>query len=288
MNICFSTLACPEWDLQSILAHAAEFGYDGVDFYNLGGETDLPAQPAFSTEAARTREQFAAAGLAVVALSCSAAFDQARKRKAAAAMDQARRYMDAAAAVGARFVRVLATEQAETGDEPARLARAADRLGELADHATDVGVRLVVENVGSFARCESMWWLMERVANPRVGVCWNPVAGLDAVQKPSKVIPTLGSRIHYVKVRNVKVGGDNAFRYAPLDAGDLNFKHAIELLRGVGYDGFLCFELERLWNLRLAEQGATLGPLPAPQDALAKAAQLLHTWLGQPAEASAG
>lgn len=280
MRICYSTLACPEWDIETIARKGKEFGYDGVDFYNLKDELNLPSLPAFSFRVEQTRDRLASAGLEIVALSCDAAFDCKSKKDATQQMDRARRYLDAAAAVDARFVRVLATDSIEVGDEQSRLARAGERLAELGRHAVDRRVGLVVENAGSFCKCESIWWLIDRVANPRVGACWNPVAALDGVERPSKSIPTLGQKTHYFKARNVTVASDNTFTPAALGEGELDLKLAIEVLKGIGYDGYLCFEWDRLWAKRLVDAGSGLGPLAGAEEALAAAAGQLKQWLG--------
>ncbi len=284
MRICFSTLACPEWDLDTIAKKGGQFRYDGVDFYNLGDDVDLPKLPAFSFRAEQTRQKLDSAGLKIVALSCDAAFDVKSKKDAAAQLDKARRYLDAAAAVDAEFVRVLATDQMDSGGTQDRLNRAGERLAVLADHAADRRVSVVVENSGALCKCESMWWLIDRVGSPRVGACWNPVAALDGLERPSKSIPTLGGKIAYFKAVNAKVATNHAFTPTTLDAGDLDLKHTLEVLKGVGYEGFLCFEWPRLWARKLEEVGSMLAPLANADEALPAAAESLKGWLGIPVE----
>ena len=38
MKLAFTTLGCPDWDLDTIISKAAEFGFDGVDFRGCRGE----------------------------------------------------------------------------------------------------------------------------------------------------------------------------------------------------------------------------------------------------------
>ena len=48
MKLGFSTLSCPRWDLESIAANAARYGFDGVDFRGLLDEMDVTVIPEFT------------------------------------------------------------------------------------------------------------------------------------------------------------------------------------------------------------------------------------------------
>lgn len=41
MKLSFTTLGCPDWDLQLIIGRAAEYGFDAIDFRGLNGELQL-------------------------------------------------------------------------------------------------------------------------------------------------------------------------------------------------------------------------------------------------------
>ena len=62
MQLAFSTLACPTWSLEEILAAAGRYGYDGVEWRGLQGEIDLRNTDAFAlANIAATRARFEAA-----------------------------------------------------------------------------------------------------------------------------------------------------------------------------------------------------------------------------------
>src|SRR5665647_3146506 len=44
----FSTLGCPDWDLETILDFAVKNGYDGIEFRGLKRQLELPRSPEFS------------------------------------------------------------------------------------------------------------------------------------------------------------------------------------------------------------------------------------------------
>src|SRR3982751_1330858 len=41
LKLCFSTLVCPQWSLEQILAAAVHAGVGGIDFRGIGGEIDI-------------------------------------------------------------------------------------------------------------------------------------------------------------------------------------------------------------------------------------------------------
>jgi sugar phosphate isomerase/epimerase len=109
--ITFSTLACPHWGIETVIAKASEFGYDGIEWR--GGpqghlQPDLPA-----TRKSQLRGQCSDAGLMSLAITAYTSFisDSAKERDAN--VDELRRYADLAAEVGASYVRAFIGELPE-------------------------------------------------------------------------------------------------------------------------------------------------------------------------------
>src|SRR5690242_5543441 len=72
MKLAFSTLGCPEWNLDQILVAARESSYDGVEWRGYQAEMELPKAAVFTPEARdETRQRFRDAGLEFACLSSS-------------------------------------------------------------------------------------------------------------------------------------------------------------------------------------------------------------------------
>ena len=71
MKLCFSTLACPTWDLRTIIDTAAANGIEGVDFRGLGSEIDVTKLPAFNAELGATLAFMRERNVAMPALNTS-------------------------------------------------------------------------------------------------------------------------------------------------------------------------------------------------------------------------
>ena len=71
MKTSFTTLGCPAWDLETIIAQGSSMGFDGVDFRGLQDDIDITQLSAFTTDIATTKTKFADAGLHVCGISSS-------------------------------------------------------------------------------------------------------------------------------------------------------------------------------------------------------------------------
>ena len=58
MKIGFSSLVCPDWDLDTIIAKASEMGFDGVEIRGLRGEAHLPSVSELADDPDLVRRKF--------------------------------------------------------------------------------------------------------------------------------------------------------------------------------------------------------------------------------------
>ena len=58
MRFAFSTVSCPKWDFETIVARAKEYGYEGVEVRGFLNESILTASNPFLTDARKLRDLF--------------------------------------------------------------------------------------------------------------------------------------------------------------------------------------------------------------------------------------
>src|SRR5829696_7130294 len=109
MKFAFSTVSCPAWDFQTIVARAKEYGYDGVEIRGFLNESVLTAANVFLTDAAKVRRTFENSGVEICCLASSIAMSQHRKTDARLANDL-RMFIDTARAVGCPLVKIFDTQ----------------------------------------------------------------------------------------------------------------------------------------------------------------------------------
>lgn len=264
MKLAFSSMACPTWDLDTILAKAKQYGYAGVELRGLLGQLHLPLASDLTADPDATRERFKTAGVELVCLSSSAAFHMRDARQVADNKAQAREYIDTAAALGCPHVRVFGAELPRwmlIGHEPRErvLVRIAAALRELAPYAESKGVTLVIENSGDFCGSDDLWYLVDAADSPAVAVCWNTLAGRSVRERPTISVPRLGRHMAIFHVCDGKFDASGAFEgHALPGEGDCEIPRAMELLKGTAFDGWVVFDWPKLWNPNLPDADKAL------------------------------
>src|SRR5919201_253357 len=166
MKLAFSTLGCPDWELDTVVEAARRHGYEAVELRALGGSLDLLGRPEFRPETvAATRARLSAGGLSVCCVDSSCSFDSADEGERARQVESAVRHCELAAALAAPLVRVFPDRipagetRGETRD------RIVESLSKAARRAPR-GVRVALETHGDFARALAAAEIMRMAAHP--------------------------------------------------------------------------------------------------------------------------
>ena len=76
MKLAFSTLGCPDWELERIAQAACAYGYAAIELRAIGGDLDLLNRPEFQPgRVETTRLWLADQKLSVCCVDSSCAFD---------------------------------------------------------------------------------------------------------------------------------------------------------------------------------------------------------------------
>ncbi|MEW6755416.1 MAG: sugar phosphate isomerase/epimerase [Candidatus Latescibacterota bacterium] len=258
MLLSFSTLGCPDWDLETILRQGRAFGFDGVDFRGLGEDLDITVLPAFTTGLAATRAQLCDAGLQVSCLSSSLSICE--PGKLGANLEEARRTIPVALELGCVRVRVFGNGDLEHHTRP-----------ELADFGRDCmegvlrldgapSLQWVFETHDQWTRGVDCRLLLERIPDPAFGVLWDlghttRVGG----ESPERTHQAVAGRIYYTHLKDARYdprhphATPDGWRYVPPGQGELPLREALALLQEVGYNGWIMFEHEKRWHPDLEE-----------------------------------
>jgi len=277
MQLAFSTLGCPAWSLDQILAFAAAHGYAAVELRGLGEHVDLRLSPPFSpARRAATRRHFADAGLTVCCASASASFADPAKRHAS--LDEVRAYVELAADLGCPRVRVFGGSPPPGQEDEETVAGVADCLAELGPFAGAHGVTLVLETHDAFSTGARVARVLERVEHAAVGALWDLHHPFRHGEDPVETARLLAPWLAHLHVKDSREG-----RYCLLGEGDVPVGEMLRLVResrraGDSAGGVLparpdvvCVEWEKRWHPDIAE----------PEEALAQYARALRALLAE-------
>ena len=131
------------------------------------------------------------------------------------------------------------------------IEEATARLMQVADHAHRTGVKVAVENGGSFERAADVAGLLDEVGSSLVGACYNVAVGHEAGEAATAAFNVLGDNLWAVRVQDFAHG-----KPCRLGAGGVPVRAAVERLAAIGYSGPVIYEHDRAWlaGLEPAEQ----------------------------------
>ncbi len=252
MKISFSTLGCPGWSWEDMLATAKDIGFDGIEIRGIGNELYVPRAKQFAVENIDlTKKKLDKIGLEIPCLtSASFLFDKANIEKQ---LQEAEDYIELAAKIGTPYVRVLGDAQPQAGDVDVEFV--IDNLRKLSVIAEEKHVKLLMETNGVFADSKVMKASMDKVSSNSVGVLWDVHHPIRFFNEPvEETYKNLQEYICFIHIKDSMVL-DGAIKYKMMGHGDIPVKSIVRLLKENDYTGYLSLEWVKRWNLDLEEPG---------------------------------
>lgn len=278
MKLAFSSVACPNWNLATMVEKAKDYGYSGIELRGLEGQMHLPLAPQIASNPGKIADLMDDTGVRLICLSTSAAFHYQDAAQVAKNQAEVREYIELAGKLRCPYVRVFGSEVPRMkfsllGYErrETTMHRIAGALRPLADYAARHKVTLLIENNGDFADSVSIWYLVDAVGSPGLRCCWNPFNALTRGERPTRSIPRLGARIGLIHLTDGKFADGGFDGFVLPGEGSLELHRLVQLLKGIAYKGYLCLDWPKLWEPALAE----------PDVALSKTAAVLQPMLDE-------
>jgi sugar phosphate isomerase/epimerase len=264
MRLAFSTLACPGWSLDQVVAAAHAYGYQGVELRLIDGELIDAAMPAADRE--RVRRTFARAGLPIVAVDSSVRVAAASDAKAA--LDELVPFLELANEWESPIVRVFGGEWDAGRTREQAIEQARSVLGESAAMAQTLGVSIALETHDRFSSAVLVAEVLKNLP-PAAAALWDVGHPHRVGDGPEKVLELLSARIAHVHVKDCRrKPGSSDWQLTLLSEGEVPVESCIDALRETDYSGWLSVEWEKRWHPEIAE----------PEVALPQFAEILRGW----------
>ena len=228
MKLSFSTLGCPEWNWNEILATAKDMGFDGIEIRGVGNELYAPGIKEFSDiNIKKTKEKLSEIGVKIVCLTSASYLYQTAKVDRYIAEGKA--YIDTARALGVPYIRVLGDKDPQPSAiiDDDTVASALEVLGE---YAAGKDVMVLIETNGAYADTKRLSSLIQRLSCSNVGVLWDihhPYRYFK--ESPKQTYDNIGRFIRYVHVKDSVYNENGSLQYKMMGYGDLPVKECIRI-----------------------------------------------------------
>lgn len=253
MKLSFTTLGCPQWDLDTIISRAVEYGFDGIDFRGLQGNMNIYELDSFAADYKQTRSRIEQAGLAVSCFSSSITLVSASREEQN--IEELKRYAELCEKFGTRYIRAFGGKIGGVERSEA-VAIGAAQIKRMEPFLRKANVKLIIETHDDWTRCEDMVALLEGTSPDTVAVLWDVHHPFRTVgEKPGSTWETLGSRIVYTHWKDSlpEANDPSKFKYRFMGDGNVPLSDIYSVLQANGYDGWYTFEWEKRWHPDLEE-----------------------------------
>lgn len=248
MKLCFSTIGCPDWNLNDVVSTAKDLGYKGIEIRSLRGEVYAPDMKEFTDDFDKTVELLKRTGIEVAMLSTNCALANHNDKTA---VGRAKSYINLAKHIGAPYIRVMSTDKPYFDGGDLELCK--KQYSEILSYAKGTGVTPLMETNGMFVDTKLLAEFLDEIGDG--GALWDvhhPYRYND--EKIADSVKNLGRHIKYVHLKD-SVIEKGKVAYKHMGYGDIPLAETILTLKDMGYDGYYTFEWVKLWNKDLEEGG---------------------------------
>jgi sugar phosphate isomerase/epimerase len=255
MKLAFTTLGCPDWNLDTIISNAVEFGYHGVDFRGYLGELDIIKLPEFSTNIKETSRRFREASLEIPCFSSSIRLFTTSNAEFDQYFHELRSYAQLCQHFNTPYIRVFGGEINDT-ERTKAVEIVIENLLEMLKIAEAFNVTLIIETHDDWTKCEFVTEIVERVNSDYFHVLWDVHHPFRTVgEDPLKTWNTLGKWIKYTHWKDsyIKKDTERGYQLCLLGEGDVPLQRMLHLLIEKGYDGYFTLEWEKKWCPEIEE-----------------------------------
>lgn len=249
MKLSFTTLGCPNWNLDTIISKAVDYGYQGVDFRGYLGEMNIYKLPEFSTDVKETIKKFAEASLEVTCFSSSVRLFTSSDEELKKYLEELEQFAILCSKFDTPYIRVFGGKIGDASREEAldTVVKNSEKMVKIAEK---YNVELLIETHDDWINCEHMADIFKRVDSPYLQVLWDVHHPYRMVhESPEKTWEYLGDRIKYTHWKDSYLTDKNkrGYQLCLSGEGDIPLQEIYDLLQEKGYDGYFTLEWEKVW-----------------------------------------
>jgi fatty-acyl-CoA synthase len=255
MKLSFSTLGCPNWDLNHVIKNAKNYGFYGVEIRGIKDQLDVSKLPEFTNRSRETRDKFSNAEIELICFSSSIRMAEPDHAKRNDHIEELKRYVELCYNFGTPFIRIFGGEVGEQSWEEA-IDEAAETLKKMIEIVKDFNAKIVIETHDDWMAAEHFKALMEKVNSDKVGVLWDVNHPFMFIgEDPAETWEKAGKWIYHTHWKDSRIAIDTVMGFEPclMGEGDLPHGQIFGVLKKGEYDGYLSLEWEKRWHPDLAD-----------------------------------
>lgn len=251
MKLCFSTLTCPDWTIEQIVANAVSFGFQGVELSARHKSANF-TPTLRGAERRLLKDRFEGSGIEVVMVNAYNHFITEDKEEREKSIQMVKDFVVLASDIGSTAVRVFGQRKGEI-ELPSDMLKerclelVADSISDVAAFALGYGVNIFLETHDAFCEPEHVPEVMKNIDYSNVGVIWDVT---NSMRTGKSVHQAFASVKDYVKIVHVKDYRNVRTMSGPclIGNGENPCKEALGLLKENDFGGYFSVETEKQYH----------------------------------------
>ena len=272
MKLAFSTLGCPDWDIETVIKRAGEYGFQGLEIRGIERELDVTGMKIFTSEAPRTKGTLEDAGLDIICFSSSVFMSNDDPSALTKNLEEIKRYTELCETFNTPCIRIFGGEIGDMSWVQA-IETAAETLLRMISALGGSKTKIVIETHDDWMAGVHFRKLMEIVDSDSVGVLWDvnhPYMFIN--EAPEVTWRETGAWVYHTHWKDSKINEDSKHGFDPclMGEGVLPHKQIYDVLKNGGYTGYLSLEWEKMWH----------PDIPGPEIAFPQYAKYMEDLIG--------
>jgi len=255
MKLAFTTLGCLNWELDTIITKAKEYGFNAVDIRGLEGDLNTLQVPEFSTQAKETAAKFKEENLPVSCFSTSICLFNpynSPKKPLKANLEEVKQYAELSQIFDSEYIRVFGgrIDRLERSEAVTEAAWILDQMGGI---ASQYDVKVLFETHDDWSSSTHVRSVMEELSSEAVCVLWDVLhTVLEADEDPVETWTNIGKWVQYTHLKDAYRVGDK-IQMCLVGEGSIPLKQVVDVLDKGGYGGYYTLEWEKKWHPEIEE-----------------------------------
>lgn len=252
MKLGFSTIGCPSWNLDEMIAFTKATGYQGIEIRFVRGGVNLWEMEEFQPETLPvTRDKLEQSGIDVISIDTSVRFVSKAQEDIDKQLEMVRHNVNIASALGAPYIRVFGGPIPKERTREQTLECIISGLNQTVELAGQQGVTVLLETHDHFSTGEQVMPILDNVKG--LHILWDILHSYRHGEAFAETYRLIGDRIKHVHIKDASVFSPAGFDYKMIGEGKIPVADAVEVLRSHGYSGYLNFEWEKGWHPEIEE-----------------------------------
>lgn len=254
MKLSFSTLGCPGYTMDQIIAMAADNGYEGIELRAVEGTVELWSLPAFTGGGlGETAKKLRDKGLSIACIGSNISFAREGEDNKAAQLETAKHYLDMLHALDCPYLRTFGGPLTATMGYLESIEQIQDGYEALCDLLGREGIMPLLETHDDFSASARMMNIIGGVSSDNLGIVWDILHPLRFGEAVADTYAGLKEKIRHVHIKDSVEYSPKGFDLVLTGKGKVPIADCVGLLRDGGYTGYLSYEWEKMWHPEIEE-----------------------------------